>query len=295
MDQIDAVRAFLEVAERQSFTAAAARLGLSKALVSKHVAGLEERAGARLLNRTTRSVALTEAGNAFHERAQVTVTAWDAMMESASEDARQPKGILRVAGPRVFGELVLADLVAEFLCCQPNLRVDLFLEERRVDVVGEGFDLAVRVGLPEESSLVTVRLTSFPFVLCAAPGYLARRGTPETPHDLAGHDCILNTAVAPNGQWSFVVDGRTTRIAVPARVRVTSDPPVAAFVRAGLGIGLCFRRPVTGDLAAGRIVPVLERHHAYEREVFALLPHRRFMPAKVRLLLDFLKTRLRDR
>lgn len=294
MDQIDAIRVFLEVTERQSFTAAAAHLGLSKALVSKHVAALEERAGARLLNRTTRAVALTEAGQAFHERARATVTAWDAMMEAPTAGTRQPKGLLRVAGPRVFGESVLARLVAEFLHGQPNLRVDLALEERRVDVVGEGFDMAVRVGVPEDSSLVAVRLAAFPFVLCATPGYLERRGEPRSPPELAAHDCIVNTAIAPNGQWTFRVDGRTTRLAIPARVRVTSDQPVADFVRAGLGIGLCFRQPVAGELEAGSIVPVLERHHAYDRAVFALVPHRRFMPAKTRLLLDFLKSKLHD-
>lgn len=295
MDQIDAVRAFVEVAERESFTAAAARLGFSKALVSKHVAALESRAGARLLNRTTRRVALTEAGRAFLERARPAVAAWDAMMEAATDDSAHPAGLLRIAGPRVFGETVLADLVAEFLSAQPNLRVDLALEERRVDVVGEGFDLAVRLGEPEDSSLLAVRLTPFPYLLCAAPDYLARRGTPEAPEDLARHDCIVNATLAPAGQWVFERGGEAIRVGVPARVRVNSDGAAARFVRAGLGVGLCIRAPMAADLAAGRVVEVLAGLGAYDRRVFALIPHRSGMPRKTRLLLDHLKRRLRGR
>jgi len=295
MDQIDSVRAFIEVAERESFTAAAERLGVSKALVSKQVAALESRAGARLLNRTTRRVSLTEAGEAFLSRARDAIGRWDAMMESATEDSAQPSGVLRVAGPQVFGEAVLAPLAAEFLAEQPNLRMELALDGRRVDIIGEGFDIAVRLSEPEDSSLVAVRLAAFPYVICAAPDYLARRGTPEQPEDLFAHDCIVNAAIAPSGQWTFLSAEGTRRVAVPARVKVNSDPPAAAFVRAGLGIGLLIRPPHDAEFAAGRLVPVLEAFHAYDREVYALMPHRAGMPAKTRLFLDFLRRRLRAR
>ncbi|MEO0820110.1 MAG: LysR substrate-binding domain-containing protein [Pseudomonadota bacterium] len=293
MDQIDTVRAFLAVAEQGGFTQGAARLGLSKALVSKHVAALEARVGVRLLNRTTRRVSLTEAGLAFRARALEAVATWEAMMEAPAEETGQPSGLLRIAGPRVFGERVLAGLVAEFLAEQPRLRVDLALEERQVDIVGEGFDLALRIGVLEDSALVAVPLAPFPYVLCAAPAYLAVRGTPAVPEDLSAHDCVVNTPVAPNGQWSFLRDDRLERVSVPARVRVNGDGPAADFVRAGLGIGLVFRRPVEAELADGRLVPVLEAFHAYDRKVHAVVPHRVGMPAKTRLFLDFLRSRLR--
>jgi DNA-binding transcriptional LysR family regulator len=295
MDQIDAVRAFIEVAERESFTAAADRLGLSKALVSKHVAALETRAGARLLNRTTRRVSLTETGAAFLDAARGAVTAWEAMMEAAAEDQDQPTGLLRVAGPRVFGEAVLADLVAEFMAAQPNLRVDLALEERRVDVVGEGFDLAIRMGAPEQSSLIAVRLCDWPLVFCAAPAYLAARGTPRTPEDLADHDCVVSAAFAPAGQWALYREDAVMRIAPRARAKTNNDPAAAALVRAGVGVGLIMRRPVEADLAAGRLVEVLAPFSRRERAVHALIPHRSHMPRKTRLLLDHLKARLNDR
>ncbi len=293
MDQVDAVRAFLEVAERQSFTAAAKRLGLSKALVSKHVAALEARAGARLLNRSTRHVSLTEAGEAFLGRARDAVSAWDVMMEAATQDAARPSGLLRVAGPKVFGETVLAGLLASFLREQPNLRLELALEERRVDVIAEGYDLSVRVGEPQDSQLIGVVLTAFPYVFCAAPDYLAERGRPETPEDLREHDCIVNTAITEDGKWRFAKGGSTLRLAPPARVVASNDTPVAVFVRAGLGIGLCMRRRIEPELADGRLVPLLEDWNAYDRKVHALIPHRAMMPAKTRLLLDHLRRHLR--
>lgn len=293
MDQVDAVRVFLEVVERRSFTGAAERLGLSKALVSKHVAALETRAGTRLLNRTTRRVSPTEAGLAFAERARGAVAAWDEMMEVATEDSRQPRGLLRIAGPRVFGETVLADAVAAFLAEQPNLRVELALEERMVDIVGEGFDVAVRLGELSDSSLMAVRLTGFPYVLCASPGYLAARGTPRVPADLTAHDCIVNSPLAPSGQWSFLVDGALVRVSVKARALVNSNIPVAALARAGLGIGLSMRRPIEADLESGRLVAVLEDFNAYDRQVYAIVPHRTGLPAKTRLFVDFLRGYLR--
>ncbi len=293
MDQIDAVRAFIEVAARESFTAAAERLGLSKALVSKHVAALETRAGTRLLNRTTRRVSLTEAGETFLARARIAVSTWDEMMESATEDSAQPSGLLRIAGPKVFGETVLAPLAAEFLAEQPHLRVELALEERRVDIVGEGFDIAIRLSEPEDSALIAVRLAPFPYVICAAPAYLARRGTPERPDDLLEHDCIVNSAISPAGQWAFRTEEGLHRVTVPFRAKVNSDQPAAAFVRAGLGIGLLIRQPVEADLAEGRLVAILPELNAYDREAYALMPHRAGMAVKTRLFLDFLRRRLR--
>ena len=263
-------------------------------MVSKHIRELETRAGTRLLNRTTRKVSLTEAGEIFSARAEEAVLAWDGMMESATEDKQKPSGLLRVAGPKVFGETTLAPVIADFLKSQPHLRAHLVFEERQVDVVGERFDIAIRVGELRDSSLIAVKLISFPYVVCASPEYLERRGIPKEPEDLLTHDGIVNTAIAPNGQWVFERNGNVTRIAVPARFRVNSDAPAAAFVRAGLGVGLCIRHPLEADLAAGRIVPILEPFHAYDRDVFALIPHRTGMPAKTRLLIDFLKSRLRS-
>lgn len=220
------------------------------------------------------------------------VAAWDAMMEAATEDRAQPSGVLRIAGPRIFGETAIAPLLAEFLQAQPRLRADLVLDERQVDLVGEGFDLAIRVSRLPDSGMVAIPLGDFSFVHCASREYLARRGTPLVPEDLSGHDCILTPPVAPNGQWLFGAEGNTRRIAIEPRVRVNGDRAAAACVRGGLGIGPLFRAPVAQEIAAGTLVPVLERWAAYDRRAFAILPHRRGMPAKTRPFVDFLKDRL---
>lgn len=290
MDQIDAVRAFLEVAEHRSFTAAADRLGLSKAMVSKHVGLLEARVGARLLNRSTRHVALTEAGARFAARARDAVAAWETMIEAAAEDADQPHGVLRVAGPKVFGESVLTRAASSFLTAQPNLRLELALEERRVDVIAEGFDLAVRVGAPEDSTLIGVTLGPYPYVFCAAPDYLRAHGRPEHPHALRAHRCIVNSALTNDGQWRFRRGDVELRVTPSACVRVNSNAPVVRFALDGHGIGLCMGQSVAADLAAGRLQAVLPDWNAYDRHVYALIPHRPLMPAKTRLFVDHLRS-----
>ena len=294
MDQIDAVRVFLEVAERQSFTAAADRLGLSKAMVSKHVGLLEDRVRARLFNRTTRRVALTEAGARFLPEAQATLAAWERMMEAPTEDTARPSGLLRIASPKVFGETVLAPLVAAFLAAQPNLRIDLACEERHVDIVGEGFDLAIRLGDLADSAMIVRPIAVFPYVLGASDTFLAQHGVPEHPDDLAGVDCVVNAALAPGGQWVFDGEAAPLRVTPRVRIRVNTDSAAAAMVRGGLGIGLLMRRPLEAEIAAGRVVPVLERFRGPDRVVHAIIPHRDYMPAKTRLFLDYIVKALRQ-
>ncbi|MEM8813607.1 MAG: LysR family transcriptional regulator [Pseudomonadota bacterium] len=293
MDQIDAIRLFLEVADQQSFTAAAERLGLSKALVSKHIALLEKRVGARLLNRSTRTVVLTEAGQRFAEKARETVASWQVMLEAATEDNERPHGVLRIAGPKVFGEGVLTRAASSFVAVQPNLKIDLHLEERRVDVIAEGFDLAIRVGLPTDSSLIGIALGPYPYVLTASPVYLAGRKKPEHPTDLKDHACIVNSGLTYEGQWRFHRGGETVRIAPPALLRVNTNAPVVRFVRDGHGIGICMRQSVEWEIEAGRLVPVLEDWQVEQHQIHALIPHRPMMPAKTRLFIDHLKRELK--
>ncbi|MEO1688691.1 MAG: substrate binding domain-containing protein, partial [Pseudomonadota bacterium] len=150
----------------------------------------------------------------------------------------------------------------------------------------------VRVGEPEDSQMIGVMLTAFPYVFCAAPGYLAAHGTPARPEDLRQHDCIVNRALTQEGQWRFGRGGETARLAPPARVSVIGDRPAAVFARAGLGVALCMRRAVEADLASGDLVAVLEDWNVYDRKVHALIPHRGLMPAKTRLLVDHLKRHL---
>ena len=201
MDTLDALRVFIQVAEAQSFSEAARRGGVSKALASKYVGWLEERLGARLLNRTTRRVSLTEAGAACLLSSRRLLEDYAALVEETAESQRSARGLLRITGPKVFGEDVLAGVVADFMRAHPRIQVDLALEERTVDLIGEGYDLAIRIGRLTDSSLVARRLVDFPYLICAAQDYLERRGTPQEPAELAQHDCIVNSAISPEGQW----------------------------------------------------------------------------------------------
>jgi len=292
MDTLDALRTFIQVAEAQSFSEAARRGGVSKALASKYVGWLEERLGARLLNRTTRRVSLTEAGTACLLASRRLLEDYAALVEDTTESQRSARGLLRIAGPKVFGEDVLAGVVADFMRAHPRIQVDLGLEERTVDLIGEGYDLAIRIGRLTDSSLVARRLVDFPYLICAAQDYLERRGTPQEPAELAQHDCIVNSAISPTGQWEFLTGGRLTQVSVPTRARATTARAVATLVRAGIGIGLCLKSTVVDDLESGALVPLLAPFQAYDRSVYAVYPHRAHLPAKVRLFLDHLTTQL---
>ena len=292
MDTIEALRIFQQVAEAQSFSEAARRGGVSKALASKYVGWLEERLGARLFNRTTRRVSLTDTGDAFLQGCRRLLEDYDTLIEETAERQGGARGLLRIAGPKVFGEDVLVGLVADFMLEHPKIQVDLALEERTVDLIGEGYDLAIRIGKLQDSALVARRLVDFPYLICASPEYLSQRGTPIEPAELARHDCIINSVISPTGQWEFLMKGRVSLISVPVRARVSTARAVATLVRAGIGIGLCLKSTVAEDLVEGRLVPVLSAFQAYNRSIYAIYPHRAFLPAKVRLFLDHLTDRL---
>ncbi len=174
----------------------------------------------------------------------------------------------------------------------PKIQVDLALEERTVDLIGEGYDLAIRIGKLQDSTLVARRLVDFPYLVCSSPDYLSHRGTPAVPAELTNHDCIINSVISPAGQWEFLIKGRVSMISVPVRARVSTARAVATLVRAGIGIGLCLKSTVAEDLADGRLVPLLSPFQAYDRSIYAIYPHRAYLPTKVRLFLDHLSDRL---
>jgi DNA-binding transcriptional LysR family regulator len=294
MDSIETLRIFTTIVKEGSFAAAARRLGTSKALASKAVSQLEARLGVRLLNRTTRALHLTEAGRAYDARGRDVLARFDDLERSTRERQSSPRGRLRIAGPPVFGEDLLAEAVASFLARHPDVAVDLMLEERMVDVVAEGFDVAVRVGQLADSGLVARRIGTHPFVVSASPTYLERRGTPSHPDDLADHDCIVDVAVTPTDRWRFIEKGRARTVAVRPRARVNSAAAAATLVRAGLGVGLLVFSRVRADLEAGRLVRLLERYDAYERGIWALTPPGRRSSALVRTFVAHLVEQFRD-
>src|ERR1700719_774251 len=259
MDRFENARVFVAVVEAGGFTRAAERLGLSRAAASKHVLQLEDRLGARLLNRTTRRVSVTEAGRAFYEQCRRILVELEDAERSASELHNEPRGELRVIAPTNFGLTEIGTAIADLVVAYPRLRINLTLNDRVTDPIEAGFDIAISVGRPRgtSSSLIARKLNSSRRILCAAPDYLARRGTPKKPEDLTQHDCLCYSYIAEPDEWHFIgADGeRVVKVNGPI---VTSHRQVlnTAAVR-GLGIAygpvIFFR----ADIDAGRLQHVL--------------------------------------
>ena len=293
MDTIDGMRVFARVVELGSISAAARQLGISAALASKYIGQLEQRLAVRLLNRTTRTLSPTDVGRAYYAGCMPILSDFDDLVESVTFQQTAPSGVLRVAGSRAFGEDLLVAAVGEFLSQYPEIRVELTLDERMVDIIAEGFDLAIRVAKLGDSTMIARRLAAYPYFVCATPEYLTRAGTPQRPEDLADHTCIVNRAVTPTSQWAFRIDGRDALISVAGRADVNTARATATLVRDGHGIGLCLYSTVQEDLAAGRLIRLLREFEASDRNVYAVYPHSRLLSAKVRLFVEFLRQQFR--
>ncbi len=294
MDYLTSLRVFKAVADCGSFAAAAAALRFSRAAVTKHVNHLEDRLGARLLQRTTRSVALTETGARFHERC----TQLLADLEEAERDAAQvsiePRGTLRATLPCAFGTTQVAPLLAEFHRIHPGLRLELWLNDRFVDLIEEAFDLAIRISetLPP-SSLVARRLASCRFVVCGAPGYFAEHGEPRTPDELRTQSCLGYALSSPlDHDWRFICpEGRRHLVRVDGMLRSNSVDLLRAAAVAGAGVAVLPSFVVRDDLKHGRLKVVLTDYALPEYGVFAVYPSRKDLSAKVKAFADFLAAR----
>ena len=288
MDKLSAMRAFAKVAESGSFSTAARLLGRSKAVVSKQVAMLEGALSVQLLVRTTRQVRLSEVGRSYHERCVQVLAELDELESNVQQSQSSPRGVLRVAGPQTFAELHLSAAIREFLRRYPELKVELVLTDRVVDLVDHAFDVAIRVGQLEDSSLLARRLASSSIVTCASPAYLARRGVPRTPEQLGEHDLVIDANLRQPGTWRFRRGTRTVNVRVSGRLQVNSAVMVRHFLVSGAGIGLCPEFVVRDDLEAGRLVPLLAEFSGYDLGVYAVYPHTRHVPSRVRVFVDFL-------
>ena len=250
MDKLTGMAVFARVVEAQSFTSAAAQLGMSRSAVSKAIAGLEDRLGARLLNRTTRRLALTEVGQAFYERcARIVAEAEDAELEVSRLQAA-PRGILRLSAPVSFGILHLAPALPDFMKRYPELRVEIDLADRMVDLIEEGYDLAVRIGALPDSSLIARRLADNHMVVCAAPAYWQRRGRPREPRDLTGHACITYAYQRSPNEWPFAGPGGRFSVRVDGPLLSNNGDLALIMALAGLGVVVAALLPLR--VAPGR-------------------------------------------
>lgn len=290
MNDLAGIRCFVRVAELGSFSRAARELRVSQPTVSKTVAALEQRLGVRLLQRTTRSLGLTEEGARYYDTCLRVLAELDEVESSLATGGREPRGTLRLTSPREHGELLVAPVVLRFLDAHPQLSVDLVLDDRRIDLSAERIDLALRLGVLEDSSLVARRLGAFSRLTAAAPVYLERHGEPTSPGDLAGHDCLVHTALSDPGRWTFRDErGRATRVDVSGRLAASSNLVVRDAALAGLGVFLGPRWLVQDALADGRLRPVLASYTVPSLDVHAVYPGGPFVPLKVRAFVHFLR------
>lgn len=288
MDPLDGIAAFARVVDSGSFSAAARRLKISKSAVSAHVQRLEERLGTRLLNRTTRRLSVTEAGAAYYRHCARILAEAEAAEQAATALQREPRGTLRISAPNSFGWMHVAPTVPRFLERYPDLAVDITLSPRHVDLVDEGLDLAIRIGVLEGSPLVVRKLAPSRLVLCAAPAYLKAHGTPRTPDELARHNCLC-TAVLPWGdEWRLVGKRGEVRVAVGGSFRSDSAEMLRAAALDAIGIAVLPTWAVGEPLRAGALRRLLEAWEPPASTIYAVYPGNRLMSMKVRAFVDHL-------
>ncbi|MDP3232821.1 MAG: LysR family transcriptional regulator [Myxococcales bacterium] len=289
---LNAVTAFVAVVEHRSFRAAARSLGVPKSTVSRRVALLEEQLGVQLLQRTTRTVSLTDVGDAFHQRcSQALGTISDAAREVRQSEA-SPKGVLRVTAPITFAEHFLGDIVTEFLSENPDVRVTLDLTDRYVDLVAEGYDVALRAGPLADSTLKARLLGSNPLVMVASPKYLSRYGAPKTPADLLEHDCILYSNTERGAKWPLLVKRKVTPCPVRARVAVNSFMLARDLAAAGLGIARMPGGFSAALEAEGTLKRVLTEFEVPPSPLHAVFPPGPHLAPRVRAFVDLLASKL---
>ncbi|WPP01053.1 LysR family transcriptional regulator [Pseudomonas sp. HR96] len=292
MDNLwEGIDEFVAVAESSQFTAAAERLGVSSSHISRQVARLEDRLQTRLLYRSTRRVSLTEAGETFLHHCRRLQDSREEALRAVSDLGGEPKGLLRMTCAVAYGERFIVPLVTRFMALHPQLRVDIELSNRPLDLLHEGMDLAIRLGRLQDSRLVAVRLAPRRLYLCASPAYLERYGRPHSLSELARHNCLVGSSDA----WQLVQDGRDATQRVAGNWRCNSGQ--AVLEAALLGVGLC-QLPdyyVQGHLHSGALVSLLETHQPPDTAVWGLYPQQRHLSPKVRRLVDHLREGLAGR
>ena len=295
MDRLAAIQVFAQVVESGSFARAADRLGVSTSGASRQVADLEAYLQTRLLNRTTRKVSLTESGRAFYERSVQLLSDLAEAEQEASRAAVEPRGTIRLTTSVNFGVRHVAPAIADFLREHPGVRFDVSLSDRVVDLVEEGFDLAIRVGAPGADNLVARKLGETRLVPCASPAYLSAHGAPATPEHLAKHNCFTYEYLSPRNLWRFYDRAGTERsVHVSGTLHSNNGDLLAEAAVRGAGIVFEPAFIVGPDVRAGRLVPLLQDYEPAPVPIYAVYPSRKHLSAKVRRFVDFLIARFAD-
>jgi len=286
-DLLDGMAVFVGVINAGSFTAAAHALGHSTSYVSKEVTRLEKRLGSRLLNRTTRTISLTDAGRAYYERCSQIVIDAENAERSINQLQDTPRGLLRINAPNSFGTRYLLNVLPEFMHRYPEVKLEVEFNDRLIDVVTEGYDVVIRVGEIKASNLVARKFTSSKIVVVASPDYIKRKGLPKRVEELRLHDCIAYTLLPAPSLWEFYKDGKRFSVTVDPRAMCNSDEIEVAMVRHGIGISRLPLFTCEQEVANGDLQVILDDYDQMPLDVFAVYPHRQYLTAKVRAFVDF--------
>ncbi|MEP4033902.1 LysR family transcriptional regulator [Roseibium polysiphoniae] len=292
MDRVQSLEVFIAVAEAESFSAGARWVGLSAPSATRGINALEDRLGARLFTRTTRRVRLTDVGKAYLEDARHILAQLQAADDAAAGAASNPVGVLRLTCPNEFGRIYVTPVLTDFLDTYPDVSADVIMVDRIVNMVEEGFDIAVRIGPLPSSGLVAVRVGQVRRMVCATPDYLERNSLPKTPADLLHHQIVAAAPVSPVVDWRFGKDQSET-VRVTPRLRVSSVAAAISVARQGWGLTRVLSYQIGPDLQDGTLQPILEEHEPEPLPIHLVHLEGRRAPAKVRTFIDFAKQRLR--
>lgn len=291
MSQLEDMQIFVSAVDAQSFTKAADKLGLSKQFISRRIMALEERLGARLLIRTTRKLSVTDTGRLYYERALKIIEEVGETEQLVSSRNTSPRGTLRISAPVSFGTLHLGQAVARFMAQCPDIHIEMDLNDRLVDIVGEGYDMAIRIGQLADSSLIARQIAPVQMVACASPAYLKQRGKPQTPMDLKQHDCLLY-GHSGSVEWTFAnpESGKPLHIPVKGRLRANNGELGCTAAIAGLGIVLLPTFIVGEALRGKQLLTLLDRYAPPPLTIYAIYPQHRQASLAIKAFSDFLRT-----
>ncbi len=289
MDTLTRIRAYIDVVDAEGFSAASRKVGKSKALLSKYVRELEDELGALLLNRTTRQFSMTEAGHTYYRTASEILKEIDNLADLVRENNTDLKGRLKISAPRTFVDAEIGQSLIDFGREHPELLLEIVSDDRFVDLVEEGFDVAIRITRLEDSMLIARKLGDFHLKICVSPDFLERTGPIDHPSELSRLPCVIDTNGKSHSNWRFV-DAKGTGFSVPVTGQIEVNSPSSALRAAasGLGIAQVPEFIARAGLQDGKIVSILDDYLPSDRGIYAIYPHRRYLPAKVRTFVDFL-------
>ena len=292
MDRLDAMRMFLRVAEPGSFSAVAVQAGVARSVVTRQIAALETHLGVKLMARSTRRLALTSAGSAYLQKCRVILYLVDAAEANVAEERLTPRGNIRISLPLSFGIRRLAPLLLDFSRRHPEVSLDMDYSDRRINLIEEGIDLAIRITRRLEPGDVARKIGTGRMLVVAAPEYLARHGRPQHPAELAHHECLGYTHVGSPMPWQFLVNGQPENFTVRSRINANNGDVLTEAAAQGLGITLQPDFIVASYLDAGRVEQILADFAIPELGIYAMLPSNRHVPHRVRVLMDALAAAL---